>query len=80
LLSCHYSPIWYTDTNYVFECLEIGYNRVEPNFGYLPCPLYLFGLGVCLLKDLVPVPGPVFLFPNDVLLLLLDTFAILVIY
>ena len=35
---------------------------------YLPCPLYLFGFGVCLLKLFCPEPGPVFLVPNEVLL------------
>ena len=42
---------------------------------YLPWPLYDFGLGVCLLNDFLA--EPVLRLPNDVLLGLPVTFAII---
>jgi len=35
--------------NLLFEWTELGYNLFSTYSGYLPCPLYVFGRGVCLL-------------------------------
>ena len=62
------SPVFFMHTKN--PDISIRVKMVILRILYLPCPLYCFFFGVCLLKDFCPFNCPDFLVPNEILLLL----------